>query len=78
MTPRGRVNEHALSKQAREHARIGEPSRRGTSCFPLMFAALTGRSGHGFALRFPLWLASLAGRSGPGLSLLADKYGDAL
>ncbi len=53
---------------------MGEPSRCRTSCFPLLFpisidSALTGRSGHGFALCLPLQLASLAGRSGPGLSL---------
>ena len=37
-----------------EAAPIGEPSRCRTSRFPLSFAALRGRSGHGFAYRVSL------------------------
>ena len=33
---------------------MGGPSRRTASCFPLLFASLTGRSGHGFAYRLSL------------------------
>ncbi len=37
-----------------ERARMGGTRRRVAHCFPLLFAALTGRSGHGFAVRLSL------------------------